>query len=488
MNNHEFVGKTCPYCKCVLTEEDEIVVCSECEMPHHRDCWIENQGCTTFGCMGTIAGADGSAASVTSTELVFEEPVPTRYCAKCGTPNPATSGYCRKCGHKLSAPQAAAPAQPAYVPRNEPVPVPSAPDPVPTAPVQAAPAANPDGKVCSACGTVNARTAVFCRSCATRLAVSRAQTAAAPVTAPVQNAPAVTPAARTDSRFCPKCGSANNMAAAFCRVCGSAMPAAQSAPAPVPAAEPVPQEAPAAQSAAKFCAKCGTSHGGNSAFCRVCGHPLTPAANPVTATIPETAAPVFAEPAAPAAAEVRFCAKCGTSNPTTSAFCRKCGNALNASQTGYTPVPQPVYNPPVVAAGAGAGDPIVQQLVGVNTEYYMPKFWQLRTQGKMTSWNWPAFLITPYWMIYRKMYAYGAIALGVAFVLSLLNTLLALVGYVACGIFANYLYMTHLDKLAQQARAMNEPYRSQFIASNAGVNMTAAIATAVAWTVLVLIF
>ena len=478
MNNREFVGKICPYCKCVLTEDDEIVVCSECEMPHHRDCWIENQGCTTFGCLGTITGAGGTAATVTSTELVFEEPaVPGRYCARCGTPNPVTSGYCRKCGHQLSAPRTSAPVQPA-------APMPVQTTPVQAAPAESAPTASAEGKVCSACGTVNAGTAVFCRSCATRLAVSRAQTSAAPVEQSVQSAQAPAEPARTESRFCPKCGSANSGAAAFCRVCGSAIPAARTTPVPVPVpvAEPVPQQTPAVQSSAGFCPKCGTSHGEASAFCKVCGHPLSKPAGAVR----ETVAPVFGE-AAPPVPENRFCARCGTSNPGTSAFCRKCGNAMNADRAGYAPVPQPVYNSAALSAQAGGMDPLLQQLVGVNTEYYMPKFWQMRTQGKMTSWNWAGFLITPFWMIYRKMYAYGAITLAVALVLGLINTLLTLVGYVVCGIFANYLYMTHLDKLVRQARAMNEPYRSQFISSNAGVNKTAAIGAAVAWALLVLI-
>ena len=55
---NEYVGKICPYCKTELKENDDIVVCSICDMPHHKDCWIENQGCTTFGCLGTIKAAD----------------------------------------------------------------------------------------------------------------------------------------------------------------------------------------------------------------------------------------------------------------------------------------------------------------------------------------------------------------------------------------------------------------------------------------------
>ena len=50
----QLVGKVCPYCKGVFSEDDDVVVCSECEMPHHKACWMENQGCTTFGCTGTI--------------------------------------------------------------------------------------------------------------------------------------------------------------------------------------------------------------------------------------------------------------------------------------------------------------------------------------------------------------------------------------------------------------------------------------------------
>lgn len=50
----EYVGKTCPYCKTPLVEGDTVVFCSVCDMPHHLSCWQDNQGCTTFGCTGSI--------------------------------------------------------------------------------------------------------------------------------------------------------------------------------------------------------------------------------------------------------------------------------------------------------------------------------------------------------------------------------------------------------------------------------------------------
>lgn len=48
----EHVGKTCPYCRFPIKPGEEIVVCPECEVPHHADCWDENDGCTTYGCTG----------------------------------------------------------------------------------------------------------------------------------------------------------------------------------------------------------------------------------------------------------------------------------------------------------------------------------------------------------------------------------------------------------------------------------------------------
>ena len=69
---NDYTGKVCPFCKTEFKPNDDIVVCSECDMPHHKDCWIENQGCTTFGCLGTIKSADNTATSVTSQHMDFE--------------------------------------------------------------------------------------------------------------------------------------------------------------------------------------------------------------------------------------------------------------------------------------------------------------------------------------------------------------------------------------------------------------------------------
>ncbi|MEN6546556.1 MAG: RING finger protein [Armatimonadia bacterium] len=48
----EEIGKTCPYCRFPLKPGEQVMTCPACKLPHHADCWAENQGCTTYGCRG----------------------------------------------------------------------------------------------------------------------------------------------------------------------------------------------------------------------------------------------------------------------------------------------------------------------------------------------------------------------------------------------------------------------------------------------------
>ena len=84
----DFIGKICPYCKTEFKEGDDVVVCSICEMPHHKECWIENKACTTFGCTGTIVGAEQYAEAVDN----------KTFCSKCGAPLSEGQKFCASCG------------------------------------------------------------------------------------------------------------------------------------------------------------------------------------------------------------------------------------------------------------------------------------------------------------------------------------------------------------------------------------------------------
>ncbi|MGE5532277.1 MAG: RING finger protein [Bacteroidota bacterium] len=58
------IGKTCPYCRFPLKPGEQVMTCPACKVPHHADCWRENQGCTTYGCQGVSATPAASAPPV----------------------------------------------------------------------------------------------------------------------------------------------------------------------------------------------------------------------------------------------------------------------------------------------------------------------------------------------------------------------------------------------------------------------------------------
>ena len=57
-------------------------------MPHHKECWIENKACTTFGCTGTILGAEQYAEAIDN----------KTFCSKCGAPLNEGQKFCTSCG------------------------------------------------------------------------------------------------------------------------------------------------------------------------------------------------------------------------------------------------------------------------------------------------------------------------------------------------------------------------------------------------------
>jgi hypothetical protein len=50
---YNYIGKTCPFCQFTIKSNRGAVLCPVCKVPHHKACWEENKGCTTFGCKET---------------------------------------------------------------------------------------------------------------------------------------------------------------------------------------------------------------------------------------------------------------------------------------------------------------------------------------------------------------------------------------------------------------------------------------------------
>ena len=74
----------CPYCRMAFDEASPPrIFCTACGMPHHEDCYLENGGCTVFGCKR--APADDPKLQVSQSDLsaVSCRPSSTLLCAIC---------------------------------------------------------------------------------------------------------------------------------------------------------------------------------------------------------------------------------------------------------------------------------------------------------------------------------------------------------------------------------------------------------------------
>ena len=170
--------------------------------------------------------------------------------------------------------------------------------------------------------------------------------------------------------------------------------------------------------------------------------PEEPSAQPAPANVPPKYDP---------SGQVRTCSRCGKANPEFAEICSRCGLALkppdwssgqaqnNAPgsqyrggtpyQGGYgeyTPFHMPIMDPfggvsrDEKIDGVAAGDMV--SYIGPNSAYYLPRFYRMSRNGSRTSWNWPAFLFTPYWLLYRKNYLSGGIVLFLSIIETLLNS------------------------------------------------------------------
>jgi len=98
-NSDNAIGKICPYCTVAIQAGDSIVICSSCEMPHHKECWEENKGCTTFGCLGQNP-KEAVLSKIKGTQ--HENTVNQSMCTKCGLILMDKYNFCPHCGIKIS--------------------------------------------------------------------------------------------------------------------------------------------------------------------------------------------------------------------------------------------------------------------------------------------------------------------------------------------------------------------------------------------------
>ncbi|MCB4809921.1 DUF2628 domain-containing protein [Methylovorus menthalis] len=167
-----------------------------------------------------------------------------------------------------------------------------------------------------------------------------------------------------------------------------------------------------------------------------------------------------------------YCPACGTSNDPSALFCLKCGNPL----------------PPVNQVQPEPTEPSLEEyytaVIGPqNTAYYLNKFQKFDALGKTSAgWHWPAFFITFYWGLYRKMWRNAliyflspylvAIAVGILgiiggnspvipLIVGLVYVAYLLGAWILPGIYGDALYYKHCKKLIEKVKASTPDHQRQ---------------------------
>lgn len=93
----------CPYCQTNIKNSADVIICSSCKTPHHKECWEENKGCTVFGCDKNPntgnKGIDIGDETIDSVKKIIEQGKKKQIpCPKCNALIPEGSLYCSYCG------------------------------------------------------------------------------------------------------------------------------------------------------------------------------------------------------------------------------------------------------------------------------------------------------------------------------------------------------------------------------------------------------
>lgn len=166
-----------------------------------------------------------------------------------------------------------------------------------------------------------------------------------------------------------------------------------------------------------------------------------------------------------------YCPACGTSNDPSALFCLKCGTRLpvNPSHTESTEPSIEEYYAAVIGPK--------------NTDHYLKKFRTFDANGKTSaSWHWPAFFITFYWGLYRKMWRNALIyfmspyliwiPIGIlvavahnspftSAIASLIYLIYAVGVLILPGMYGDALYYKHCKKLIEKVKASTPDHQRQ---------------------------
>ena len=186
-----------------------------------------------------------------------------------------------------------------------------------------------------------------------------------------------------------------------------------------------------------------------------------------------------------------FCSKCGSSNDDAAKFCVGCGQALSLTVKAAS-------ISPAQAGESASMEEYYKAILGPkNQDYYLNHFSRFDDERKLgPTWNWSAFLVTFYWLLYRKMWVNAAIYFVLPYLLLLLLWIVGAVagglvgivaslgyfGYlvavlVAMPMYANALYYRHCTKMIEAVQSTTQGTQQQLdeLAGKGGTSRAAYI-------------
>lgn len=207
------------------------------------------------------------------------------------------------------------------------------------------------------------------------------------------------------------------------------------------------------------------------------------------------------------ASYANICPNCQAENAKYAEFCSRCGCELSTDdwhssevQTPpaqeYAPFHSPFAEPVSYVAGEkmdGIATEDLANVVSINTSYYIPRFRRM-DQGESGGWNWAAFLLSPYWLFYRKQYGLGAIYFTILMMIQVASAFIpvdvndptvlvlnyALVGIwlgmsLILGIKGNAIYFAHCKKKVRAAKEKIPDLTSTELGARGGVSTGIAV-------------
>lgn len=169
----------------------------------------------------------------------------------------------------------------------------------------------------------------------------------------------------------------------------------------------------------------------------------------------------------------KFCTRCGRRLAADAAYCDGCGHMQGAKTS---PPLEGAYRPKKTYRPEKISD-----IIGKERKYYNDKFAIINETGSASCWNWYACLGWN-WFAYRKMpvEAIACFALFMLFgKLGAVGLLLRAALLAVCGVFGNYIYLKHIERVIDRIEAYPVNMREAAVKEYGGVSGVALVAAVV---------